>query len=84
MSEATKPGSTWQTYNPETGVLTVYKGEDENSGVHFQGSPEDYDGTATEPASPSSEYLEKLAGEMATAPIVDDTAIPQDPTTLID
>lgn len=62
MSEATtKPATTWQTFNPETGMLTVYKGADELSGIHFHGAPEDYNGDATEPAAPTSEYLKKQA-----------------------
>lgn len=61
MTEEIKPASTWQVFNPETGMLTVYKGEDAESGIYFHGLPEDYDGTATEPAAPTSEYLKKQA-----------------------
>lgn len=63
MEETLKPTSTWQTFNSETNTLTVYKGDNEASGIHFQGRPEDYDGSATEPASPTSEYLAKQAEE---------------------
>jgi len=54
-----KPTSTFQSFNPETGMLTVYKGADDQSGIHFHGLPENYNGDATEPAAPTSEYLKK-------------------------
>ena len=59
--ETTKPASTFQTFNPHEGILTVHATEDPNSDVVFHGKPEDYSGFATEPAAPTTEYNEKQA-----------------------
>jgi hypothetical protein len=56
-----KPQSSYQDcYNYEDGsqLLVVLKGE-KGSPIYFVGKPEDYDGTATEPASPTGEYIKK-------------------------
>lgn len=57
--EEQKPASTWQHFDKETGILTVHVSESPDSPIYFQGLPEDYDGTAVEPAAPSPEYLAK-------------------------
>lgn len=54
-----KPTTTFQIFNQATGMLSVFKGDDVDSGLYFHGLPENYDGTATEPAAPTSEYLKK-------------------------
>ena len=60
MSEETKkPASVFQTFNPHIGILTVHETADPDSKVVFHGKPEDYDGSATEPAAPTSECLAK-------------------------
>jgi hypothetical protein len=54
-----KPQTTWQVFDNETGILTVHVSDNPGSEIYFQGKPEDYDGTATEPASPTGEYIKK-------------------------
>jgi hypothetical protein len=61
MENVKKPESTFQTFEVETNTLTVYNGADETTGIYFKGIPEDYDGTATEPAAPTAEYEAKHA-----------------------
>lgn len=43
------PLMTWQTYNMQTKVLTVYKGADATTGIYYQGDGAKYDGSATQP-----------------------------------
>ena len=58
-----KPEKVFQTYNPHIGILTVHETEDPDSPVVFHGKPEDYDGSATEPAAPTAQYIAKHAEE---------------------
>jgi hypothetical protein len=54
-----KPKTTWQVYDPIEDKLTVHVSDDPTSEIYFEGKPEDYDGSATEPAAPTSQFLEK-------------------------
>lgn len=56
-----KPASSWQIYYSGTDRLVVYDTNylDKTSKVVFQGYAEDYNGQATSPAAPTSEYLQK-------------------------
>ena len=54
-----KPTTTFQIFNQATGMLSVFNGDDTTSGLYYHGLPENYDGTATDPVSPTSEYILK-------------------------
>lgn len=54
------PVSTWQTWNPNTGLFTVHKTESSTSDICFSGQVEDYNGLCTSPSNPNIEYIEKL------------------------
>ncbi len=43
-----------------TKELTVYSGMDAESGIYFQGLPEDYDGNATDPSADLKYYINEL------------------------
>lgn len=57
----TKPTTTYQIYNSTTNILTVHTSDEPTSDVYFEGEPKNYDGTATEPAAPTSQYVETQA-----------------------
>lgn len=54
-----KPTETFQTFNGQENLLTVHVSNDPESEIYYQGPPEDYDGTATEPPAPTQAYIEK-------------------------
>ena len=41
-----KPASTWQKYDPSTGLLTVHLTDDPMSPIYFEGKPDEYLGEA--------------------------------------
>ena len=64
MEDVKKPEATWQEFDSVENILTVHTENDPNSSIYFKGLPEDYDGTATEPAAPTIEYQEKHKEEV--------------------
>lgn len=54
------PISTWQTWNPNTGILTVYSTKYLSNDICQEGLLEDYDGTCTSPSVPTRQYIEKV------------------------
>ena len=57
-----KPQSSYQqSFQHENGTktLVVHVSDDPTSDIYFVGDPSDYDGTAVEPAAPTSEYIDK-------------------------
>lgn len=57
LNPGEKPVSTWQVYNPLLQWLQVYSTEFyDATALYFEGKVWQYDGSATEPAAPTSEY----------------------------
>ena len=48
-----KPETTWQKFEQEANILTVYRGANDLSGVYYKGAPEGYfNGAVKNPAKP--------------------------------
>lgn len=47
-SNAEKPKTTWQQYDPKTNILIVRVSDDPMSEVYYEGEPSGYNGKATQ------------------------------------